>query len=1452
MKKEKATPKPVLPKKEVKESNTIPSSSEKLYIIGIGASAGGLEALQDFLKHFPENQDNFCIIVAQHLSPTYRSMLVQLLMRETKYEVKEAVHKEEIKSGKVYITPPDKDIQLIENRIILSKPHLITGPKPSVDTFFTSLSRNAPNYSIGVILSGTGSDGAEGIKAIKENGGITIVQEPQTAKYNGMPLAAIETGAADLVLSPDKMGEEIREIIEHPEGAKQFTPVIVSENNQSIETIFRLLTEATGTDFSNYKPSTFCRRLEKRLVKLKIESIESYLLHIEKNPEEVQELFKNILIGVTSFFRDKEAFRQLEETLRKLIAGKNPGDAIRIWVPGCATGEEAYSMAIVLNTILQERINQYNIQLFGTDIDENAIATARKGVYAEENLSNLSPELRDTYFIRSGDQFEVIKSIRSMVLFSRHDVTNNPPFLKLDLISCRNLLIYFGNTLQKQIIPLFHYALNPHGFLFLGKSETVGQYSDLFATIDGKSKLFQRKIGSAIHSIKFSSFKPIKIGGGRSVKQLHSNEMTLHELIKESLFMGFEDPYVVVNDVFDLMEVNGEVHDFLQISQGTISVNILKLIKPELQLELRSLLTRAQKEMMACRGSIKKILVNDRVLYVRIQIKPVISAELNRPMIIIFEKLDYEEFKDLNLFTEAVSEKNESYVKELEIELAATKEHLQTYIEELETTNEELQSLNEELQSTNEELQSSNEELETTNEELQATNEEIQVAYTELKAANHELEIKDTELRASQSNLRALLNNTLQSFILIDTSYNILSFNETAAITFRKVFNKKLRAGNTILESFLNLHMDHFVSNLKKALEGEIAEFEIEIPSEEEGKDPIIFHANLTPIYGNVQDINGISFSMLDISAEMKAKKELINAKFFVDTVFNAAGFGVCVTDKTGRFVDMNDQYCNIYGYSRRELRGKHFTIVVPAENKAMAEKMHDDFIAGGDEIPGEWTVVRKDGTPITINTYAARMIHDNGDVFKVTSIVDVSDMKKNFKKLEDIQTLAKVGGWEFDNKKKRIHFDSRAMTVLGNRINNDVSYSEFLDLFKDAVNRRIIDKALQNCFHTNTSFDLELQLASFEEQSPWVRVSGHVIDLPGLIPTIQGFIQNIDTSKSAYSDLKIFTRMFEQSPSPIIVTDPFGIIEYVNPAFCHLSGYTYEESIGVNARFLKWPESSEDIYAALWKTIKSGINWTGTLKNRRKNGEAFWVSASIAPLRDNTNKVVNYISIQENITDRIMLEQEIKMERVSNQKKITDSIIIAQEKERKEIGQELHDNINQMLASAKIYLSATSSKDPLVDKVEGILSEVIHEIRRMSHMLVLPADLNTNLTDMVSNIISEYSAYQNVNIETHFDNFNEYEIPQNMKLNIYRIFQIQLSNIFRHSGASHVWISLSQKDRRIYLEIKDNGKGFDPLMKRSGIGLTNLKTRTALFDGNVVIDSAPGEGCRVLCEMNL
>ena len=437
------------------------------YIAGIGSSAGGLEALQDFLSHLPENLKNVAFIVAQHLSPTHKSMLVQLLSRETKLLVSEAKNGDTVEPNNIYITPPDNEISISGGKIWLQRPKGGIGPKPSVDILFQSLAEDIKENAIGIILSGTGSDGAIGVRHIKSTGGFVIVQEPQTAKYNGMPLASIETGLVDMVLAPDKMGEELSEITQNESYPRDLQLSAIENDSDSLESIFKLLSRRTGTDFANYKPSTIGRRLQKRLSSLKVNSIEDYLTYIEKNPQELDSLFNMILIGVTSFFRDANAFSEFEKVLLKIINSKAEGEPIRIWAPGCATGEEAYSLAILLSKNLKEKISDYNVQIFATDIDEKAITIARKGIYSTESLKEVPDDLVNQFFLKKGNQFELLKSVRSLVLFSKHDLTSNPPFLKLDLICCRNLLIYFGSFLQKQIIPLFHYALKPNGYLFL-------------------------------------------------------------------------------------------------------------------------------------------------------------------------------------------------------------------------------------------------------------------------------------------------------------------------------------------------------------------------------------------------------------------------------------------------------------------------------------------------------------------------------------------------------------------------------------------------------------------------------------------------------------------------------------------------------------------------------------------------------------------------------------------------------------------------------------------------------------------------------------------------------------------------------------------------------------------------------------------------------------------------
>ncbi len=957
------------------------------YLIGIGSSAGGLEALTDLLSHLPRRLEEVALVVVQHLSPTYKSMLVQLLSRETELEVKEAVSGTLVKSNTVYITPPDNDIVVNKGKIMLKKPANQPGPKPSVDTFFETLAQDFGDKAIGIILSGTGTDGAAGIRAVKAAGGLTIVQEPSSAKYDGMPLAAIETGHVDLILTPSVIGEELHAILNN--NLLLESEVADASPKSELSKIFNLLTKHYGTDFSNYKPTTIFRRLQKRMLTLKINNLTDYVKFIEKNPSELEELFNNILIGVTSFFRDKEAFQEISVHLKKIVSSKRPDQPIRIWVPGCATGEEAYSLAIVLAEALGENLPSYNIQIFATDIDEDALKTARKGQYPEAALAEVQDDVLKRYFLNKGTIFEVSKHIRGMVLFSRHDVTGNPPFLRLDLISCRNLLIYFGQELQKHIIPLFHYALNQDAYLMLGRSETVGHFTDLFSIVDGKNKIFQRKRGGNINAIKFSLFKSHnRISDNRSSvpsTRAVKHEYSLQDMIKETLFNTYEHPYVIVNDSMDIIEVSGDVRPFLGLSSGQMNANLIKLAQADLQIELRSLASKAIRERIPLKGKVRRISFFNLPIFVQITVKPLLFADPNDELfLVIFEKVEVDGIVSHQVDTQDQSESLK--ILELEQELGATREHLQTFIEELETSNEELQSLNEELQAANEELQSSNEELETTNEELQSSNEEIQVAYTELKNAHEILAKKEKELQLSQSNVKALLNNTLQSFVLIDKEYRIVDYNNTAWQAALETYKREMKAGLSIIDFVRPADLGDFYKDFNTALRGEILYSERCIPDADNRNRWYLY--NYTPVYNMQQKVDVVSFSVLDITALRQTQAELANTEKLVSLVFDLNLDGVCITDENGCFVRVNKRYAEIYGFENAEsVIGKPFVIVLPEEHREYAQHLHDEFIKTGYEIPQEWTVKRLDGELIRIFVTADLLTRDDHKRFKVTTI---------------------------------------------------------------------------------------------------------------------------------------------------------------------------------------------------------------------------------------------------------------------------------------------------------------------------------------------------------------------------------------------------------------------------------------------------------------------------------
>ncbi|UII19734.1 chemotaxis protein CheB [Fulvivirga ligni] len=863
------------------------SKNNKLeYLVAIGASAGGLTPLQELFESLPESLDDMAIIVAQHLSPEYKSMLTEIISRKTTIPTSAIEDGVELQPNHIYVTPPNCDATIQGTKLEISAISAV-GPRPSIDKLFSSMAKSFKEKAIGIVLSGTGQDGSKGIVALKNAGGLTISQDLDSSKYAGMPQAAMTTGMVDVVMSPSQIGENLVALI-HDTTLVERTKELAKADNEDYEssddisTILSMLESKIGTDFSNYKESTIVRRLEKRLHDKGFSNVEKYLGYIRENEDELDEFFKYLLIGVTSFFRDEEAFNNLRSEIRKRIMTKDKREKFRVWVPGCATGEESVSLAIMLNELLIET-NRYDlkVQIFATDINAPALKEARDGRYSKDKVSKLPKNLVNKYFEKHGQDYEIIRDIKQTILYTKHDLTSNPPFLRLDLVSCRNLFIYFNQRLQNHIFPIFQYALLPGGLLFLGKSETVGNYKNIFSTIDAKHRIFSRKDRTAVKPLRLPSTKPLSVDKKvAATRNLKNESLSIHEMVKETVYNTFESPYVIIDENLDIVEISGDTNEFLQIKPGLANMNLLRLIADDLQIVTRSLVTESIKSMKISRGEIRRYSINDETHLARIMVKPLIYSKPGHPyFMVIFDSFDMVESffsTDSDIDVEN-SQVNAQHIQELEYELISNKQHMNTLVQELETTNEELQALNEELQSSNEELQASNEELETSNEELQATNEELENAYVDLRQASQKLTRQKKmmeQIAMASPDIIAVLSGDDMIFEYVNPTY-------------QKLFPDRQLKGRSIINAnkeFLRLGFMESIKDVRDSGETFKAnEVELEI-SLNEGKDKETKYYNFSfaPLESADSDKPDIVVYGVDVTEPVQNRKVAEDsAKFF-------------------------------------------------------------------------------------------------------------------------------------------------------------------------------------------------------------------------------------------------------------------------------------------------------------------------------------------------------------------------------------------------------------------------------------------------------------------------------------------------------------------------------------------------------------------------------------------
>jgi two-component system CheB/CheR fusion protein len=746
-------------------------------VVGIGASAGGLEAFTEMLHALPA-KSGMAFVFVQHLDPKHVSMLTGLLARETTIPVREISDGMRLAPDTVYVIPRNTSMTISGGALHLTPRPEVRGAPMPIDFFLRSLAREQKSRAIGVILSGNASDGTIGLSAIKAAGGITFAQQERSAKYDGMPRSAIAAGCVDFVLKPEEIARELGRIGQHPYifRADSGASDPLAGTGDGLVRIFALLRTSSGVDFSFYKSSTIKRRILRRMILRKIESLDKYLAHLRANPAEVHALYQDILINVTEFFRDPETFDALKSTVfARMLQDKSRNSTIRIWVPGCSTGEEAYSIAIALLEHLKDRAGEKSIQIFATDISDTALEKARAGIYSENIAQNVSEERLRRFFVKLESGYQISKRIREMCVFARQNVAKDPPFSKLDLISCRNLLIYLGPVLQKQIIPVFHYALKPSGFLLLGSSETIGAFARMFTLVDKKHKIYSRKPAVARLPVDFgiSEISPSK----PNIRELEDfSEADLQREVDRILLAKYSHPAIIVDDDLNILQFRGHTSQYLEPAGGPASFNLHRMAREGMVADLRQTIKDAHKHRTAVRREGLRVKDEQGFREFNVEVVPMKHPPGRPPRyLVLFEdKSQAPAVKKPPVPTvqkgrprsPAAIERENVRLNE---ELSTTRDYLQSIIEEQEASNEELRSANEEIQSSNEELQSTNEELETAKEELQSTNEE-------LNTVNEELQNRNLQLSQAGNDLLNLLSNISIPIVMLGNDLRIRRF----------------------------------------------------------------------------------------------------------------------------------------------------------------------------------------------------------------------------------------------------------------------------------------------------------------------------------------------------------------------------------------------------------------------------------------------------------------------------------------------------------------------------------------------------------------------------------------------------------------------------------------------------------------------------------------------------
>lgn len=1373
--------------------------NEPAAVVGLGASAGGVGVLQQFFDGMATDS-GLAFVVVMHLSPDHESNLASVIQQKTRMPVIQVNERVKVKRNHVYVIPPNKQLVIEDSTLSLVEAQQALGRRVTIDLFFRTLAQSYGQRSVCVILSGSDSDGVIGLKHIRAQGGVTMAQDPQEAEHDSMPLTAISTGMVDWVLPVAQMPSKLLEFV-HNENRIQLPPEIpeapepdvkvpdapggetISEETRdpadesALQDVLIHLRGQTGQDFTHYKRATVLRRIARRLQVNSQETIPQYLEFLRTHPAEARALLQDLLIGVTHFFRDQEAFAALEANIPQVFAGKNRSDQIRLWIAGCATGEEAYSIAMLLCEHAERLPAPPSIQIFATDVDDQAVHEARDGLYPATIEADVSQERLRRFFSPDHGRYRVKKDLREKVLFASHNLLKDAPFSRLDLVSCRNLLIYLNAKAQEQVFDIFHFALRSGGLLFIGGSETSDPGQTLFTPLDAKNRVFVRRSVARpawkLPILPVPTFRPVAVGRLRTLPALLGP--TLREAgtaTTESNYAGQErrsvlfgelhlkmleqygPPSVVVNEAYDIVHLSEHAGRYLHFVAGEPSANLLKVVHSSLRVELRTALFRAAQANENVVTPSHPVTRAGATEAIRLHVRPLLrqTGEGKGFYLVLFEKLTSA------LPLPAVEARDEAINRDLDDEVQSLKQQLNATIEQYEASSAELKASNEELQAMNEEMRSAAEELETSKEELQSVNEE-------LITVNHELKTSVEDLSSTNADLNNLMASTDIGTIFLDRQLRVKRFTPSA----QKIFN--LLPGDIerpISDITNKLAYPDFIRDAEKVLQDLST-----VESEVRVGDGNWFLTRIAPYRTADDHIAGVVATFIDITRRKRAEDEWRAGERRYRTLFDLVPMAVYSTDAEGVIQEFNRQAIDLWGRTPDK---------------------------GTEKFCGSFKMFRADGTP---------MAHDECPMARVLEgeELDANDCEVIVEQANGERKSVMVGPSALKNERGEI---------IG-----------AINCFYDITDRKKSERALRR---SEELFRLLVEGAR---------------------------------------DYAMF------------LLDPDNIITFWSTGAERVFGWTQEEAVGQPGELIFTPEDRAE--GAVEKEIDLALT-DGRAGDRRfhlrKDGSRFWADGILMRLNHaDGEKLRGFAKIARDATDQRRVEDELLHARDELEQRVVErtrellatnneleqtmaqrqqlerELLEISEREKRRIGEDLHDLVCQELTATALFLKSSAKK---VAKKSPAAAETLEEsAQTVNRNVVLARELARGLQAVelsasgLKNALRDLAAQasENRGIKCHFKAARGVRVPDDtIALHLYRIAQEAVTNAVKHSEAKNILITLDRNPTHTCISVQDDGKGFVLRQRGKGLGLHMMRYRANALGGELKIERRRTGGMDITC----